>query len=194
MDFERKQRRNMNKDELRKEMKLRRRTLSASRILFYSALMTDKLLKEEVYQNCDMVLAYYSISAEVSMDYLFEQAWQDGKKIGLPVCLENHEMEFRYYDRNTVLRPGIYGIPEPLDSTRIELNACKPLFLVPGVVFDESMNRIGYGGGYYDRFMKKYPDVPRVMLAYEMQKTDRIPADTNDVPVNLILTETARYE
>lgn len=183
----------MTKSELRTMMKRRRRTLSATRILCYSAIVTEKLLKEDMYRNADVILGYYSISAEVSMDYLFEQAVKDGKKIALPVCLPGREMEFRYFDADTELKKDEYGIPEPVGTERVDLEAVNALIVVPGVVFDAFGNRIGYGGGYYDRFLKKYPDIPRVMLAYELQKTVSVPVDGNDVPVNLILTETDRY-
>ncbi|MBO4696900.1 MAG: 5-formyltetrahydrofolate cyclo-ligase [Lachnospiraceae bacterium] len=183
----------MTKSELRNMMKRRRRTLSATRILCYSAIVTEKLLKEDVYRDADVILGYYSISAEVSMDYLFEQARKDGKKVALPVCLPGREMEFRYFDENTELVKGEYGIPEPVGTERVELDGVNALVVVPGVSFDAFGNRIGYGGGYYDRFLKKYPDIPKVMLAYELQKTISVPADGNDIPMNLILTETDRY-
>ena len=92
------------------------------------------------------------------------------------------------------LEKGVYGIPEPLSGEKVNPEMVKPLFLVPGLVFDTCGNRIGYGGGYYDRFLKKYPSVMRIMLAYEMQKSTSIPYDENDVPVDIIITETARYE
>ncbi len=183
----------MTKEELRKMMKSRRRTLSASRILFYSAIVTDKLVREEAYQKADTIFAYYSVSAELSMDYLYEQAWHDGKKVALPVCLPGNELEFRYYKKGMELDKGIYGIPEPLSGEKVNPEMVKPLFLIPGLVFDADGNRIGYGGGYYDRFLKKYPSVTRIMLAYEMQKTTAIPYDANDVPVDIIITETERY-
>lgn len=184
----------MTKEELRKMMKNRRRTLSASRILFYSAIVTDKLVREKAYASADTIFAYYSVSAELSMDYLYEQAWNDGKKIALPVCLPGNELEFRYYTKGMELEKGVYGIPEPLSGEKVNPEMVKPLFLVPGLVFDTCGNRIGYGGGYYDRFLKKYPSVMRIMLAYEMQKSTSIPYDENDVPVDIIITETARYE
>ena len=183
----------MTKNELRTIMKRRRRSLSATRILCYSAIVTDKLLHEDVYRDADTILGYYSVSAEVSMDYLFEQAWKDGKKVALPVCLPGHEMEFRYYTKETEMERGVCGNPEPSGSEAVDPNKVKALIVVPGVSFDADGNRIGYGGGYYDRFLKKYPDIPRVMLAYEMQKTISIPFDSYDVPVDLVLTETDRY-
>ena len=96
----------MTKEELRKMMKNRRRTLSASRILFYSAIVTDKLVREKAYASADTIFAYYSVSAELSMDYLYEQAWNDGKKIALPVCLPGNELEFRYYTKGMELEKG----------------------------------------------------------------------------------------
>ncbi len=183
----------MTKSELRTMMKRRRRMLSATRILCYSAIVTEKLLKEDIYRDADVILGYCSVSAEVSMDYLFEQARKDGKRLALPVCLPGREMEFRYFDENTELQRGEYGIPEPVGTDIVELDGLKALIIVPGVVFDAFGNRIGYGGGYYDRFLKKHPGVPKVMLAYELQKTVSIPVDVNDIPVNLILTETDRY-
>ena len=183
----------MTKSELRTIMKRRCRSLSATRILCYSAIVTDKLVREDIYKNADLILGYYSVSAEVSMDYLFEQAWKDGKKVALPVCLPGHEMEFRIYTKQTVMEKGVCGIPEPANSEVVDPSKVNALIVVPGVSFDADGNRIGYGGGYYDRFLKKYPDIPRVMLAYEMQKTVSIPYDGNDVPVDLVLTETDRY-
>ena len=124
---------------------------------------------------------------------MFDQAWKDGKKVALPVCLPGHEMEFRLYTKQTEMEKSMFNIPEPTKSEKVDPAKGKCLIIVPGVVFDPDGNRIGYGGGYYDRFLAKYPDIPRVMLAYEMQKTVSVPYDGNDVPVNLVLTETDRY-
>ena len=183
----------MTKSELRDMMKRRRRSLSATKILCYSAIVTDKLLHEDCYREADTILGYYSVSAEVSLDYLFDQAWKDGKKVALPVCLPGHEMEFRLYTKQTEMEKSMFNIPEPTKSEKVDPAKGKCLIIVPGVVFDPDGNRIGYGGGYCDRFLAKYPDIPRVMLAYEMQKTVSVPYDGNDVPVNLVLTETDRY-
>lgn len=183
------------KQEIRKILKKKRGMLTVSRILLYSHQILEKLLAEPMYQQADVILAYMSFASEVDTRYLIEKALQQGKQVAVPRCTDRETMEFYYITSRTQLSPGSYGIMEPTTSEKVDATDGKQyLCLVPGIGFDLEGNRLGYGGGYYDRYFKRYPDIGRIMLAYEMERVDRLPRESFDMPVQIILTEVSRYE
>lgn len=184
----------MDKAELRKHMRKVRGSLTVSRILYYSSRIHEALLNEPVYQEADVILAYMSFSSEVDTRFLIEHALKHGKKVAVPKCKEGQQMDFYYITRKDQVAPGKYGIMEPTTTLMAHPDDGKKyLCLMPGVAFNDKCNRLGYGGGYYDRFLSTYPEVSRVMLAYELQKTDEDFGDVYDIPADLILTEVNRY-
>ncbi len=183
----------MNKAELRKMMRRERGTLTVSRILMYSGCITERLMKEPTYRDATLVLAYMSFSSEVSTHFLIKQAWEDGKQVAVPRCGAEGAMEFHRIRSFEDVKEGKYGIPEPVNTEVVNPEKTKAVLLIPCVAFDESGHRLGYGGGYYDRFVEKHPTIPRILLAYELQKVEEVPAESWDIPAEIILTEVARY-
>lgn len=183
----------MSKAEMRKRMRRVRGSLTVSRILLYSGCITERLMKEPAYREATTVLAYMSFSSEVSTHFLIKHAWEDGKRVAVPRCGSEGKMEFHVIRSFEDVKEGKYGILEPRDTEVVDPEESKTVLLVPCVAFDESGHRLGYGGGYYDRFMEKHPTVPRILLAYELQKVEEVPAESWDIPAEIILTEVARY-
>ena len=180
----------MDKAELRKVMKRRRSALSAERILLYSGCIAENLVSRKEYADADTVLAYVSFSSEVNTHFLIEKAWKDGKKVAVPKCVDDEKLEFEYIQSFDDLAPGKFGIPEPVTGRSVDYKADeKCLLLLPGVAYTNSGDRLGYGGGYYDRYLKKHESIPRVMLAYSLQEADTLPVDEQDVPADMIITE-----
>ncbi len=179
----------MTKKELRVEMRKRRSTLSVERILLYSGCITDFLIHTTEYANATTILAYASFSSEVDTHFLIQKAWHDGKKVAVPKCISNTEMQFEYIERFEDMAPGKYGIQEPTTGRTVSFENESCIILLPCVGYTGKGDRLGYGGGYYDRFLKQHTDIPRILLAYSMQEIDVLPNDDMDVPADIIISE-----
>ncbi|MBP5490843.1 MAG: 5-formyltetrahydrofolate cyclo-ligase [Lachnospiraceae bacterium] len=180
----------MDKSELRKVMKRKRSGLSAERILMYSGCIAENLIQRQEYADASVLLAYVSFSSEVNTHFLIEKAWKDGKRVAVPKCMDDSKLEFQYIRSFDDLAPGKFGSPEPVTGESVEYNEDdKCLLLLPGVAYTNKGDRLGYGGGYYDRYLKKHDSIPNAMLAYSLQQTETLPVDEMDVPADMIITE-----
>lgn len=146
-------------------------------------------------QKAEYVLCYAGYKSEVQTDKLIKELLKQGKKVYLPrVCGE--EMNFYRIRSLTDLAEGYKGIPEPsivcrdvFTKSLWEKDKERVVMLLPGAAFSESGSRIGYGKGYYDRYLCHIPCVERIALCYELQVVEDIPADRHDIPVTVIVTE-----
>lgn len=160
-----------------------------------SNIITQNVLSLLSVQKAEYVLCYASYKSEVQTDILIKELLKEGKKVYLPrVCGE--KMDF-YRIRSLIdLIEGYKGIPEPeaacterFTRTMWEKDKARVVMLLPGVAFSESGARIGYGKGYYDRYLSHIPCMERISLCYELQMVEAIPADTYDIPMTIIVTE-----
>lgn len=140
------------------------------------------------YRDCGTLLVYVSKSDEVATDTLIASAWADGKTVAAPRSAPDGTMRFYRIYRWSDLRPGAFGVREPSD-------ACAPVFpddtalcVVPGMCFDRQGYRVGYGKGYYDRFLRQFPG-KTVGLCPAAALVPQIPAEPTDQPVQQIVTE-----
>ena len=180
----------MEKAELRKVMKRKRSSLSAERILLYRGCIAEHLVERKEYADASVVLAYMSFSSEVNTHFLIEKAWRDGKRVAVPKCIDEKHLDFQYIHSFDDLAPGRFGIMEPVTGESVAYDSeDRCLLLLPGVAYTNSGDRLGYGGGYYDRYLKKHESIPRVMLAYSLQEAESLPVDEQDVPADMIVTE-----
>ena len=161
----------------------------------------DKVTSCDIYKCADYVFTYVSYKSEVDTINIIKDAISRKKHVAVPV-MGNVQGEMFFYEISSVdeLVPNKYGIPEPVidsDDTHSRLDISeiiasnKVLMLVPGCVYDSSGNRIGYGGGYYDRFFEKYPAIlsSAIGLFYTCQKTERIVTGMYDIAIPMIITE-----
>ena len=133
----------------------------------------------------DTVAAYYAHDGEVDLAPLAEMCWQRGIEVALPVLAGPH-MAFAAYCRDTVLRHGRHGIQEPASTQpALEPN----VVLAPLVAFDAAGNRLGMGGGHYDRYLAAHPTALRVGVAHECQQANVLPNDSGDVRLGVVVTE-----
>lgn len=184
----------MEKNELRRQKRKLRKGLSVFRLLNYSNRIHEALLLEPAYRRADVILAYMSFSSEVDTRFLIDHALKVGKQVAIPKCEDKGTIRFYYITNKEQVAPGMYGIMEPTTAEAVDVEDGRNyLCLLPGIAFDENCNRLGYGGGYYDRFLKQHPGVSRIMLAYELEKTDELLPDETDVPAQVVLTEVRRY-
>ena len=150
----------------------------------------EKLFKLPEFSKANIILFYVSVKGEVRTDRMISQALRRGKKILVPFAKpkEKELLISEIHDLNE-LSPGAFGIPAPMHPKEFPLNKID-LVIIPGIAFDKKGNRIGYGRGFYDRFLKKLKkNVPLVALAYDFQIVEQIPTDRMDVKVHKIITE-----
>lgn len=151
-------------------------------------LIADRFLNSEIFRNSDSVLIYVSYGSEIDTYGIIRRALADNKIVAVPCC-SGGIMEF--YKLNAVddLVPGSFGIPTVDTENKLPFYACgNTVCVVPGLGFDEDGNRIGYGGGYYDRFLSD-KSLGTAALCYEKCLVDHVPTERHDKTVDFIFTE-----
>ena len=141
------------------------------------------------YKNASTLLMYYPVKGEVNILEIANIALSTGKKVAFPVCRkETFDMDFLSVDSLFDLKKGSYGIPAPDESCDIVTDFSSAICIVPALAFDRRGFRIGYGKGYYDRFLEKHP-VYSAGLVYSPLLTDTLPTEATDKKVDVIITE-----
>jgi 5-formyltetrahydrofolate cyclo-ligase len=157
-----------------------------------SALIGHRLLALDEFKKAKTCLLYASFRSEVITDSLIPLILEAQKRLVFPVIVKDKKEILLCEVKNgiTDLLPSTYGIREPkLQKERLLSPDMIDLFLIPGVAFDLSGTRLGFGGGYYDRFLSKISDKPILALAYEIQITSNLPCEPSDIKMNKIITE-----
>ncbi|SFP44756.1 5-formyltetrahydrofolate cyclo-ligase [Butyrivibrio proteoclasticus] len=180
------------KDRIRKEVLEKRNLLSVEAIEEKSSLIAEKLFGLKEYVDAENILIYASMKSEVITDGIIEHSLESGKKVFCPKCTDKNNglMEFIQIEMLSDLKAGYMGIREPEinESSKIFLGPTeKTLVIIPGVAFDKKGNRIGYRGGYYDRFLSKYNGIMSVALAFTEQIIEVVPSEIHDIPVDMVL-------
>lgn len=176
---------------IRKLVLSRRDSLSEEERQEKSERITQRLICTEEYKAADILLCYLSFRSEVQTELLLDRARNDGKKTGCP-RVEGKSMNFYLTEHPGQLQKGCMGImePDPLQcSLYLPVNKERALIVMPGCAFDSRRNRIGYGGGYYDRYLEKYPFIQTTALFFECQRVDAVPATPFDRKPDTIITE-----
>ena len=176
----------MKKSQLRKKIFKYRQTknLNSYNINFKSI---TKILKK-MRSNGKILGGYYPYNYEVDTMNILEKFEKQNYIISLPKIKKNSQMDFFNWSTNDPMKINKYGIPEPISN----LIKYPDILLVPIVAFDKDLNRIGYGGGFYDRYIKKIKKIKKVItigLAYSFQKVKKISVNKYDVKLDYIITE-----
>ncbi|WP_202708432.1 5-formyltetrahydrofolate cyclo-ligase [Sporosalibacterium faouarense] len=183
----------MDKNSLRKDILDKRKGLSKDELELKSEKIKKLLLSSKFYQNPQSIMVYIDFRNEVKTEGIIKESLKVDKDIILPISIvETRELLLsKLMDYDKELSPGSYGILEPKQEFIREVkHDVIDLVLVPGVAFDRRGYRIGYGGGYYDRFLSKLDkSVPKVALAFNVQMVDYAYEDDHDIPVDYIITE-----
>lgn len=174
----------MDKATLRREMTEKRRAMTAQEAEAASNELARRLFAHPLYRAAKTVFVYLSAKQEVRTDAIIAQARQDGKRVAAPKVV-GRELQFYDLEEDTKLQVGAFGISEPVDAQAADDPTA--LVLLPGLAFDRKGYRLGYGGGYYDRFLAREPKHPTVALCYGFQLLDRLPTDPHDVPADAVL-------
>ncbi len=140
--------------------------------------------RDEVFQQAETVLAYWSMDDEV-YTHDFVNKWAGSKTLLLP-CVKGDELELRYFDGEERLQPGEgYAIPEPVGELFTDWGKID-LILVPGVAFDKSGNRLGRGKGYYDKVLKQ-TGAYKLGVCFDFQLVERVPVEPHDVKMDRVV-------
>lgn len=156
-----------------------------------SRLICEKVVTHPFFLQTDAIYCYVDYRREVGTRKIIEHAWMSGKKVAVPKVLGD-EMEFYYIQSLVDLEEGYKGIPEPKQTNLAHDE--NMLVIMPGAAFDKTGNRIGYGKGYYDKYLQIHPNCKTIALAFELQMLEAITADTHDICPNIIITEEKTYE
>lgn len=154
------------------------------------------LVQTSAYREADVVMTYMSFGSEADTLALARRVLADGKRLCVPVCeAETHTITpAAVTDLDGELRPGHYGILEPVHVEPVNIAEIS-LVVVPGLAFDREGYRVGYGGGYYDRFLPRLPHgAVTAGFTYDACVTDCVPRDAYDMPVDMVITQSGiRY-
>ena len=175
----------MDKKMLRAMIREKKRQMTQEEIFTRSEKLKVLLLETEAYRQAKTIYGYLSYNQEVRTLPSLEQALRDGKQIAVPKVYGD-EMRFILMEDLTRVAKGYSGIPEPVDDGPLARDK-HALVLMPGLAFDKEGRRIGYGGGFYDRFLAAEPEHPTAALCYDFQMLPHLDTDPFDVPVDLVL-------
>ena len=175
----------MDKLQLRRSIRERKRAMTEEEIVSRSEKLCELFLASEAYKNASTIYGYLPYNQEVRTTPMLEQALREGKRIAVPKCY-GAEMKFIYLDDLTKVEKGYANIPEPIEDGPIADDPTA-LVLMPGMAFDREGHRIGYGGGFYDKFLAQEPNHPTVALCYDFQMLPHLETEEYDIPVDLVL-------
>ncbi|WP_156060770.1 5-formyltetrahydrofolate cyclo-ligase [Bacillus altitudinis] len=168
--------------------------ISAEEFNRHAALLHEHLLQLPAWKQAKTIALTMSRGKEIPTMPLIQKAWEEGKTVCIPTCFpKTKEMVFYEYTPETKMTSSYFGLlePDPLESTVVHKEAID-LIIVPGVCFDQRGYRIGYGGGYYDRYLADYHGIT-LALSLSVQQVDHLPAEPHDIPVSIMVSEKGAF-
>lgn len=198
----------MEKSEIRRMVKERRRELPEEVLLEKSRRICETVMGFDAFRLAEEVFVYMDCKGEVSTKPLIEEAWRLGKQVAAPK-VEGEDMQYYYISSFEDVADGYFHVPEPVtgcladgkaadeDRSGESADLIRPhepegprvLLIVPGVGFDKTRNRCGYGKGFYDRYLAAHPEVTTVALAFDFQIMDDVPVRPEDIRPQILVTE-----
>jgi len=175
----------MDKKELRKQIREQKRAMTPEQIEQASAKLAELFFATDFYKHATTLYGYLPYNQEVRTVPILERALADGKKVAVPKVYGD-EMKFIYLTDLTQVAPGCMGIPEPVADEPVADDPTA-LVLMPGLAFDREGHRIGYGGGFYDKFLSAEPEHPTLALCYAFQVLPHLETEAFDIPVDRVL-------
>ena len=185
---------------LRKAGKAARKSLAPEARHEKSKKIVERILKSEEFAEAKIIMIYKAFGGEVELDALEDaiaanNEYAASKRLVYPLCVSKTEMIALQPQGNDAWMSGSYGITEPVREKSVEIAPEDiDLIICPCTSFDEECNRIGMGGGYYDRYLAKCGKTKIVAVAFEAQKAENIPRAEWDRPMQKVFTEDAVYE
>lgn len=183
------------KKSFRKDMLARRAAIPPEQKRKADNARNERIRSWNEYQKAELLLFYVSYRSEADTIQLIREALAAGRAVAVPKVVGSDMIFYRIEDFSHLME-GYRGILEPdtalmgvvpIDFSKIVPE--KTVLFLPGCAFDRNGGRMGYGGGFYDRFVENYPEIMRVALAYEEQLVEKVPREMHDMPVDVIVTE-----
>ncbi len=175
------------KNKIRKAMLSKRKSMDKSIADELSKKISAVVQALDIYKYAENLCLYMPVNNETNVMYLAEAAACDGKNIWMPK-VNGGEMDFFLWDENTEMERSAFGIPEPKSHIKLKPNE-NTLVIMPGVAFSLKHERIGYGGGYYDRFLGKHPECRTAAVCFGFQILPELPCEEHDIKPNAIICE-----
>lgn len=179
------------KSELRRKLKAKRAGLESKEQL--NSAICERFINSDLYKNADTLLLYYAVAGEASTDKILVSALKDKKRVAYPVCIDgNGYMEFFFIENEDDLAEGMYKIKAPRQGCVKFTEKENAVCIVPGLSFDSKGYRLGYGKGYYDRFLESFKG-ESVGICYDAMLSEALPADSYDKKVSYLITDKTIY-
>ena len=175
------------KNQLKESILEKRNSLSKQEILEKSEKIENKLFNLEHFRKSKTIMFFVSFNSEVDTRNMIKKSFQN-KTVVVPKVAQHEINPSIIIDIDNLIPAGKFGIFEPIEAMKIAYKNID-LVLVPGIAFDKTGHRIGYGFGYYDKFLKKVPKAIKIGLCFDFQIVDKIPHEEHDVPVDFVVTE-----
>ena len=175
----------MDKKELRRQIRQLKRAMTEEQIVEASEKLGELFVDTPQYKNAKTIYGYLPYNQEVRTVPMLERAIRDGKRVAVPKVYGD-DMKFIYMEDLSRVELGYAGIPEPVDDGPVADDPTA-LVLMPGMAFTQKGDRMGYGGGFYDKFLASEPEHPTVALCYAFQMVESLPTEEYDIPVDCVL-------
>lgn len=176
---------NNNKNTLRKQMKQKRNTLNEEERAKAAEGCLQQLIQLPGFEQVSWIYCYMSYLSELDTRQMIQSFLKEGKRVAVPK-VQGAEMDFYEISDLSDCVSGAYGIPEPVGNADPVTDA--GWILMPGLAFDSQGNRLGYGGGFYDKYLEKHDNLVKIALAYDFQIISSVSAEIYDKPVDYIVT------
>ena len=178
------------KTRIRKEVFAKRKQITDREVHEKSEIIRKKLTATAQYRNSREVFVYVDAKHEVETMETIRQCMAEGKQVAAPK-VRGKEMDFYRIETLDQLQPGYFGILEPAWGEIVDWP--EALMLVPGVAFDTKCHRVGYGQGFYDRYLEVHNAHPTIALAFDFQIFGSVPSEPTDICPQMVMTETTEY-
>ena len=175
----------MDKQALRKQIREMKRAMTEEQIVSKSEKLGQLFATSEAYRQAKTIYGYLPYNQEVRTTQMLQKALEDGKRVAVPKCYGD-EMRFIYLDDLSKVEKGYCNIPEPIADGPIADDPTA-LVLMPGLAFDPQGHRMGYGGGFYDKFLVAEPNHPTLALCYDFQMLPYLETEAHDIPVDYVI-------
>lgn len=176
----------MDKTQLRSYVRSKKRELTAGQIDLASQRLAEQFYNHPFYRNAKTIYGYLPYNQEVRTVPMLERALLDGKRVAVPKVYGD-DMKFIYIDDFSQIAKGYAGIPEPIADEPVAHDETA-LVLMPGLAFDRDGHRVGYGGGFYDKFLALEPNHPTLALCYDFQLFPQLDTEEFDIPVDCVIS------
>jgi 5-formyltetrahydrofolate cyclo-ligase len=179
------------KKALRKQYKKIREEISQTDRIKAESVITDSVISLSQFKDSDILFTFISSGTEVNTSTIIGTAYESGIKVAAPLVTGKAEMCFILIDSLNDLKEGYYGIYEPVyNPKRLVTPTDRSLILVPGLAYDSELYRLGYGGGFYDKYLSEHKKGFTLGIGYNVQFTvQQLPREKTDVPLNGLITD-----